>query len=300
LRKILGRKKMTKKKKNVEWETSNCLFRIKTLLSQLKGVEKQIAEYVLENSHEVVGIPITELAKKTKSSESTVVRFCRKLGYTGYQEFKVKLASSLITLQELPSSDLSFQDDLTNIKRKIVQANINAIKETDEILSESEIKKAVNAINKARKVDLYGVGASGLVALDLQQKLERIGILAYAYIDTHQQLVSASLLNPQDVAIGISYSGSTKDTISALAKAKENNATTIAITQYAHSPILKHTDIKLFLSAKEIALRVGAITSLIAQLTVVDVLYVSILVSRGEKIIEVLARSQSATTERKL
>ncbi len=291
---------MTKKKKNVEWETSNCLFRIKTLLSQLKGVEKQIAEYVLENSHEVVGIPITELAKKTKSSESTVVRFCRKLGYTGYQEFKVKLASSLITLQELPSSDLSFQDDLTNIKRKIVQANINAIKETDEILSESEIKKAVNAINKARKVDLYGMGASGLVALDLQQKLERIGILAYAYIDTHQQLVSASLLNPQDVAIGISYSGSTKDTISALAKAKENNATTIAITQYAYSPILKYTDIKLFLSAKEIALRVGAITSLIAQLTVVDVLYVSILVSRGEKIIEVLARSQSATTERKL
>ncbi|MGB9809847.1 MAG: MurR/RpiR family transcriptional regulator, partial [Caldanaerobacter sp.] len=117
---------MAKKKKNVEWETSNCLFRIKTLLSQLKGVEMQIAEYVLENSHEVVGIPITELAEKTKSSESTIVRFCRKLGYTGYQEFKVKLASSLSTLQELPSSDWSFQDDLTNIKRKIVQANINA------------------------------------------------------------------------------------------------------------------------------------------------------------------------------
>lgn len=290
---------MAKRKKSVFWETSNCLFRIKTLLPHLKGVEKQIAEYVLENPQEVVGIPITELAEKTKSSESTVVRFCRSLGYTGYQEFKVKLASSLSTLQELPSSDWSFQDDLTNIKRKIIQTNINAIKETEGVLSETEIKRAVDVINKARKVDLYGVGASGLVALDLQQKLERIGILAYAYIDTHQQLVSASLLTPEDVAIGISYSGSTKDTVFALAKAKENNAVTIAITQYAHSPILKYADIKLFLSAKESALRVGAIASLIAQLTVIDILYVSLLVSRGEKIIETLAKSQSATSERK-
>jgi DNA-binding MurR/RpiR family transcriptional regulator len=149
-----------------------------------------------------------------------------------------------------------------------------AVTETANHLDVGILVNVVNELATASRIDIYGVGASGFVALDLQQKLQRIGRAAFAWPDPHMAVTSAALREPGDVAVGLSHTGTTVDTIDALGEARRNGAKTVAVTNFPWSPITEVANFVLLTAARETAFRSGAMTSRIAQLTVVDCLFV--------------------------
>jgi DNA-binding MurR/RpiR family transcriptional regulator len=172
------------------------------------------------------------------------------------------------------SSDIDPDDDPVTVTKKIAYADAAAVTETASRLDTGTLVKVVDALAAAGRIDIYGVGASGFVAVDLQMKLQRIAKPAFAWPDPHLAIQSAALRRPGDVAVGLSHTGTTVDTIDALAEARANGATTVAVTNFPWSPITELADFTLLTAARETAFRSGAMTSRIAQLTVVDCLFV--------------------------
>jgi DNA-binding MurR/RpiR family transcriptional regulator len=173
-----------------------------------------------------------------------------------------------------PSHDIAPGDDAATIAEKIARADARAVTDTARHLDIDALVQVVDVLASARRIDIYGVGASGYVALDLQQKLQRIGKPAFAWPDPHMAITSAALLGPDDVVVALSHTGTTADTIDAMREAGGHGARTVAITNFPRSPITTTADFVLLTAARETAFRSGAMTSRIAQLTVVDCLFV--------------------------
>jgi len=252
------------------------LLCLQSLFPSLKRAESRVASFILKNSQVIVHLTITELAEQCNVSEATIVRLSKKLGYSGYQDFKIALARDLVEPIKGIHEDVSPDDDMSTVARKVFNSAKQSLADTLRILHMGELEKAVEVMTKAKKIDFYGVGASGLVALDAHHKFFKTGLLTAAYIDPHIQAISASQLNPGDVAVGISHTGSSKDTIESLKIAKEVGASSICITSYMRSPITKTADINLIVSARETAFRSEATAARIAQLCLIDLLVVGI------------------------
>lgn len=224
---------------------------------------------------------ITELAQSCATSETTVIRFCRAIGFNGYPELRITLASEAGHAQGMSGgrvvgSDIDPDDSLHDVVEKIAYADARAVEETAAQLSVEALHAVVDAMVRAGRVDIYGVGASAFVAADLQQKLHRIGLISYAWSDVHIMLTSAAVLRDGDVAFGISHSGATSDTIDALAEARRHGATTVALTNFPRAPISEASDHMLTTAARETTFRSGATASRLAQLTVIDCVFVGI------------------------
>jgi len=275
------------------------LIKIRGAYSTLKKTEQRIANAILRNPEEVISLSVTELAEKSEASESSVVRFCKSLGYKGYYELKISLARELVVTPQQIYEEISPKDNVGTVKHKVFQSNILALQETIKILNDQELEKAVEAIRKARLLVFYGMAASAAVALDSAHKFLRINIRSVSYSDSHMQAISASLLGKGDVAFGISHSGSSKDVVDVLRIARQNGATTICLTHRTKSPITKVADIKLYTAARETALRSDAMTSRIAQLSILDVLYVSVALRRYEASLQSLERTKEALVDKK-
>ncbi|HUD36496.1 MAG TPA: MurR/RpiR family transcriptional regulator [Streptosporangiaceae bacterium] len=253
---------------------------IRALLPSLARVEQRVARQVLADPFGTAMQSISELAAACDTSATTVVRFCRAVGLRGYPELRIALAAAAAAAQAggagtaEPSHDIILDDDPATIAQKIAHADARAVTDTAKHLDVDTLVKIVGVLADARRIDIYGVGASGYVALDLQQKLQRIGKPAFAWPDPHMAITSAALLGPDDVAVALSHTGTTTDTIDALREAGRNGARTAAITNFPRSPITAAADYVLLTAARETAFRSGAMTSRIAQLTVVDCLFV--------------------------
>ena len=271
-----------------------CLARLKGVYRSLNPAEKKVSHYILAYPEEVIGLSITEVAENSKASEATVVRVSQLVGYQGFQELKIMLAKDLGSFfAEIPE-EIKRGDSMSEVTAKVLQTNIQAIRDTLDVLDVGEMERTVKAISNARRADFYGVGASGIVALDAQSKFLRINIESMAFIDPHLQAISAALLTKRDVAVGISHSGSTKDIVDSLSLAKSSGATVICITNHMRSPIAKISDIKLFTASREATFRSGAIASRIAQLSVIDVLFLGVLMSRYDSTVKSLEKTTEA------
>jgi DNA-binding MurR/RpiR family transcriptional regulator len=178
--------------------------------------------------------------------------------------------------QRMAGSDIRAADTIDDIIDKVAAVDSSAVEETAQQLDRVALKAAADAVARATRVDVYGIGASAIVGTDLQQKLHRIGVVSFAWNDPHIALTSATLLTRQDVAIGISHSGATAETIESLAVAHKRGATTVALTNFPLSPLALAADIVLTTAARETSLRSGATASRIAALTVVDCLYIAV------------------------
>ena len=176
----------------------------------------------------------------------------------------------------MAGSDISATDTIDDIVAKVAAVDSSAVEETAQQLDREALKAAADALAGASRVDIYGIGASAIVGTDLQQKLHRIGVISFAWNDPHIALTSATLLSRKDVAIAVSHSGATSETIESLAAARDRGATTVAITNFPLSPLAKSADIVLTTAARETSLRSGATASRIAALTVVDCLYIAV------------------------
>jgi DNA-binding MurR/RpiR family transcriptional regulator len=254
------------------------LVRLRALRPSLSPAEDRVAEQVLADPRGTAAKTISELATAAATSETTVLRFSRRLGLSGYPRLRLALAEESARPRALAASrtDISATDSLDGVIRKIALADASAVEETADQLDRGTLAQTAKIIAGAGRVDIYGSGASALVAADLQQKLHRIGCLAFAWNDPHIALTSAALLGPRDIAIGISHKGTTRETIESMATAKAHGARTMAITNFPLSPLAQAVDLVLTTAASETSLRSGATASRIAALTVVDCLYIAV------------------------
>ncbi|RXJ02182.1 MurR/RpiR family transcriptional regulator [Anaerobacillus alkaliphilus] len=242
---------------------------ISSYYPSLTKSEQKVASIVLQQMEKVIYYSVTDLADAAEVGDATVLRFCRKIGLKGYQEFKLAIAKDLtVTSQE----DENGNGKPTSLPMSIAQYTKNAIDETINFLDEAVLEKIIQLLDQAKSVHFFGVGTSGITALDAKNRFLRIGRRVDAIIDPHIQAMTAATLGHGDIVVGMSVSGSTKDTIDALELAKENGATVVAITFYARSPITKTADFVLISGGKESPLEGGSLAAKISQLFIIDIL----------------------------
>jgi len=257
---------------------SNILHAIRERLPALHPKERTLAEYILEHPQEATRSSITELAERSGASAATITRFCRSMRFEGFTGFKLKLAEELAAPAEQQPTyqDIVAGNSLRRIAAAIEANHLRSIADTTRLLDFAALQRAVDALDRARRIDLYGVATSGIVAQDAYQKLIRIGKEARAFSDPHLQITSASNLGPGDVAFAISYSGETPETVDALLCAKAQGAVAISLTKYGSNALSRAADIALFASSLEEGMRRGDMASRIALLHVIDVLFIGL------------------------
>jgi DNA-binding MurR/RpiR family transcriptional regulator len=264
-------------------ETRELQPKINSLLYTLTKSEKKVAKFVLHSMDQVIHMSITDLAEQAIVGETTVLRFCRKVGFKGYQEFKLAVAKATVHPLANLHGDIAEGDELQFMIQKITSTNVQALQDTFGLTDTSQLEKAIDMILTHNKIYFYGVGVSGITAADAKSKFLRIGLTVDAISDSHLQAMSAATLSENDVAVGLSVSGSTRDIVEALHIAKENGAKIITITHFTRSPITKISDLVLLTAGKETPLQGGSLAAKIAQLHVIDMLFTGVALRMREK-----------------
>ncbi|PLT30472.1 MurR/RpiR family transcriptional regulator [Peribacillus deserti] len=280
--------------------SQNCMVKIRSYYSGFSDKEKKIADYILEKPERIIHSTINEVADDLKVADATVFRFCKRLGFKGYQAMKIALAAEVMSPIQQIHEEISEQDDEKTIAEKIFHSNIRTLENTLQFLDKESITSAVNLLKDADRVEFYGTGGSAVIAMDAYHKFIRTGIKAFSFLDSHFQLMSASQLTPKDVAVVISHSGTNKDTIRILKTAKDNGAKTIGITGFAKSPISQNVHIALYTSSEETEYRSEALASRIGQLSLIDALYVNLMIANKEKANQALDKIRDTISDTRM
>jgi DNA-binding MurR/RpiR family transcriptional regulator len=250
--------------------------RIRMMLPSLTGREQQIVDYLLEKGRSIQDLTITEVAHDTEVSEAMLVKLAKKLGYRGFRDLK----NMLFRYSQLPVAkmfqELDPHDAPEIILQKVFNTSMHALQETLSILNLEHFKRAVEIILKARQRDFYGLGGSATIAKDASHKFLRIGIRCSAYADAHLMMMSAALLSVQDMVLAVSHSGQTTAVLDAVRLAKQNGATTIGLTNYSTSALATEADIVLCSTARGSPLMGENAAARIAQLNIIDALFVCV------------------------
>ncbi|WP_151736634.1 MurR/RpiR family transcriptional regulator ['Paenibacillus yunnanensis' Narsing Rao et al. 2020] len=275
---------------------SPILHALKHDLATLSPGERKLAERILASPGEIVHMGITELAEQCQVSPAAVTRFCKLLHFKGFPDFKVKLAAEIAHGDAAGADGSSYQDIVAGNPLAVIveamQANhLASIRDTTSLLDLERMQAAIDALCRARRVDLYGMATSSIVAQDFYQKLVRIGVSCTAFSDSHMQITSASSLAAGDVALAVSYSGETPETADALECARRSGATTISLTAYGNNTLAALADISLFSSSLEQGMRRGDMASRIAQLHIIDILFTGMVSTRFTDFIPKLEQS---------
>lgn len=258
------------------------LINVRRALPSLRPAEQRVAQAVLADPAGISESSITAVARMCDTSETTVLRFCRAIGLAGYPELRIALARAA-QFEETDHGDgppingtISATDGLADVVAKIAHADARAIEDTASTLDLNALKGAIDAVLSASRIDIYGIGASGLVGHFLHQKLHRIGLVSFVATESQLALTSAELLGPADVAVGITHTGVTPTVVDALQVAHRRGATTIAVTNYDRSPVAAQSNLILTTAARETTFRAGSMASRISQLAVVDCLFAGV------------------------
>ena len=275
-----------------------CCLGVKEMIESLSPKEKQIAQFIIDYPEEVVEMSIEELAKVCRASVSSVVRLCKSLGYSGFKELCRALSGDLAAA----SSAISYQhirpgDSPASVFRNICLSNMKAIENTLMMMDEEAVSQAVGLLCQAQRIDFYGMGTSALVALDAHNKFLRTGKVVMANADFHVQLLSATSLKKGDVAVLISYSGETFDTLNLAAQIKHTGCSIITITSYGKNSLSEYADVRLHSLSTETYIRSGAMSSRIAQMTVIDALYSAVCSSMYDQVKPYLDKTRLAVSK---
>lgn len=279
---------------------SGCCLRIKELMSTLTPKERQIATFILDFPNEVVNMSIEELASACGTSTSSVVRLCKSANYSGYKELCRALSADLASNQNesITYMDVRPGDSIDSIVRNVCMSNMKSIENTMSILNIGDLDKAVDTIARAARVDFYGIGTSGTVAMDAHNKFLRINKISMSSVDPHEQILSATTLKKGDVAVLISYTGDTKDILETADIIKQTEATVISITRYTKNRLSERADIRLYSSSSETMMRSAAMGSRIGQLTIIDILYTAVTSREYEKVKKYLDKTRLVSSRK--
>lgn len=251
------------------------LMILREIKKELTPKEVKIVEYIEKNDQEVMRYSITELALKCDSSETSIVRLCKKMGFKGYQEFKIALAQNASGNQSIKhlQQDVELGDSSIDIAKKVFQASVQALHDTATILSQENLDAAVELLTKAKVISFFGVGGAGAVATDAYHRFCKLQKPCQLFTDYYSQINKSLVVDAGDLIIAVSHSGKTRDILVSLQQAKERNAKIIAVTQFGNSPITKLADIVFFTSSNETAFRHDAMASRIAEMAILDSLF---------------------------
>lgn len=256
---------------------------IKSKYINLRPSETKVADYILKNSKEVSKTSLAKLSNEINVSQPTIVRFVKAIGYTSYREFKDNIIADIsLNLEEYSTNslyglNLKKEDNIKSIPKKAINTNISILKETLRSISLDSYQEAIDTIVKSNRIAVFGIENSATVASDLSNKLMYLGLDVRYNSDVYMQNLCAANLNEEDLAIGISYSGTSKNTVDVIKRAKENGAKTLVITNFEKSIISKYADILIHTSNSNIY--GSAIFSRTNQIVIVDMLYMGIILS---------------------
>lgn len=276
------------------------LLKISSLIGELNPSEAKVANYVLSSPNDVIHQSIAAVAQASEVSEPTVMRFCRSLGCKGYQDLKLELAVSLAGDTPYVHTSITQDDTTAQMAEKICQYSSNSLRVLYESLDMEELAKAISMLNRASRIEIFGSGASGIVALDAQHKLFRTKVPTVAYRDSHLQMMSASSLDEKCVALAISYTGQSYNIINAAQMAGKQGASVIGITD-KDSPLAACCHTVINNPNIEDTTLFSPMVSRICQLVIVDILATGIAMEKGAEAWEHLKKiKQSVSSLRPL
>ncbi|MFQ3791744.1 MurR/RpiR family transcriptional regulator [Staphylococcus nepalensis] len=279
----------------------NTLILLESSLTNLNPSEYRVAQYVIDHPHETINSSIQHLANLTNVSEATIVRLSKKIKCKGFQDLKMKIAMELNNANERgPDYDeLNMNYSKESVINSISQSNIKSIKNTAQILSPEELEQAILILNKARKICVFGIGASSIIAEDLKQKLTRIDKWCEVGKSYDEQATLSANLTNEDVVIAISNTGQTEDMIQSLSLARDKGSQIISITKYSKNYIADLANVNLFFSSVEKPVRSAAMSSRIAMLNVIDILFISLASRNYERYTKLLENTRQAVKVKK-
>ncbi|GGD94333.1 MurR/RpiR family transcriptional regulator [Paenibacillus nasutitermitis] len=279
-------------------EGSNTLLMIDSLYNSLTRTEQKIADMIKRDPDGIVYGTLTDLAEKSGVGDTSVLRLCRKLGFRGYQEFKLKLAQELVHPLQNVNGEIQESDDLVTMAGKITTENILYLQNTLALLDMRELQLAVDAISRAKKLIFIGVGSSAITAADARHRFMRFGLNSELVTDSHVIAMTLALAGPEDLVFAVSTSGSTKDLVDAVRNAKDNGAFFVCLTSQAKSPLTRYADAVLLSSSKESPLQGGAFRSKITQIHVLDILTTIISIQFRERTYPAIEKTSNAVSDK--
>jgi len=272
---------------------------ISDALPRLKGTTQKIAEYILNHPQETINLTITELGERVGVSEASVVRFAQTLGYSGFHALKIRLAEDIVSPGLIVHEDIKPDDKPTTAVQKAMMVGLRSLEDTLHILDMDVLEATIKALCEADQIVLFASGNSIPIAMDLNFRLTKIGLSSRFSIDPTMQEMYASLMTPKDAAIGISHTGSSKDTVYALELAKQRGARTIGITNHSDAPLTRHADLCLFTATRLNHFREERVDSNLATLALTEALFVGICMERSDDMVQAVYKTSRATEHRK-
>lgn len=259
--------------------------------------ERKIADFILMDPAAFLKMTLATLASESGSSQAAVVRLWRALDFAGFHDLKMRVAGDYYkssVSEPQPYQEIEQGSDMPTIAAFVQERSLRGIQDTVSLAEPDILERAVDALLAAKRVCVFGVGASGMVAEDFGYKLMRIGFSTMSFRDFHQGAVYASQLEPGDVLLCVSYSGETTDTLDVAQVAKERGAVLVTLTQYNRNALRDLADIALFVSADESIIRTGAMISRLTGLVVLDVLFTAVISRKFDDSLELLNASREA------
>src|SRR5690606_12806207 len=261
----------------------NIFVSISNAREQLRKSERKVADFVLARPHDVIHMRIVDVAQEAQVSEPTVVRFCRAIDCNSFQAFKLELAQYLANHPRVEQFSLDEKDSARDYTFKVFDALLDTLKRVRETIDTAAIERAVAELAGARRVEFYGFGASGAVAVDAQHKFFRLQISSAAYSDPHIQAMSALSLGPHDVVVAISQSGRTRALLDAMALAQQAGAHVIGLAP-SGTPVARHCDTAIPVDIEEESEHYTPLPSRLAHMAVIDILAVGVARTKGAAI----------------
>ncbi|WP_335645080.1 transcriptional regulator HexR [Microbulbifer agarilyticus] len=255
----------------------------------MRKSERKVAEYILANPGEIIHMRIVDLATEAQVSEPTVVRFCRAVGCSGFQEFKLNLAQQLASSPSFGQIAVTETDSIAEYKRKVFDSTVDTLLNVRDKIDGRALEAAISAIAAAKRVEFFGFGASGAVAADAQHKFFRLQMATAAHSDHHMQSMSAMSMQPGDVVVAISQSGRTSSLLRSMEMAKQQGATVIGLGP-SGSPMTRQSSIPLEVDVEEDIELYTPLSSRIAHLVVIDVLAIGVAQRKGPQLQEHLLK----------
>lgn len=257
--------------------------------------DKLLINYIKNNIEDVFYKPISQIAKESNIGEATITRFSKKIGFNGLQDFKVTLAqeiSSNSNKKNIINSNIENNESAIDTARKLLTSNVNTLENTVDIINSEDIHKCAKLIINAKKIYFVGIGYSGIIAQDSNYKFMRIGLNCVSFDSSHTMIMMASIMEKGDLLISISHSGETEEIIRTVELAKENKVDVIAITENKESVLKDVSDVHLAYVSGETVLETGSISSKLAQIFLIDLVYTQVV---KEKFNEAIDRKVKTT-----
>lgn len=258
--------------------------KMKMMYNSLSKAEQKVADYVMENPEEVIHLSVAGVAENSGVSDATVIRTCRSLGLKRYQDLKLSLVQDIVTPMQSIHEEVTPDDSISTIIDKTFKSTIHTINLTHDILRPEVMEQAADNIIAAEHIVVFGQGNSMTVANDLQHKLLRLGILVQSYPDSHMTAIAVSGMGEGDVFFAISHSGSSTEVVDLAKLARERGATVITLSDINRSPLQKFSDIALHTASEETKYRVVALSSRVAQMTIIITLYTIIAMKKPDAV----------------